>query len=648
MTDLKFRVQALSDDQLHRLQSELFPHPASSSSKVAQALVAFVVASDSIMPDASDILSGMAKALPSHMVPDEVVFLDTLPRLANGKTDMRALKSYRLPEPVRSTEVVSARSDTEIALTAIWSELLNMEPIGILDNFFELGGDSILSIQLVSRARQAGIGIEPRDIAEHPTISALAQVALSRQLDEPTPSTNAKSAPALPIQRWFLDRALEVPAQWNMSRWFDIAPGVPFDAIKAALQDCVQAHPALRMGLQKQNGAWMQVCLDTTSNAALSTVTSDVLAECAARAQQSMDLGGPLLRAVLCSDNPTGSLLFLAVHHLAIDAVSWQILTDDLNIALTRRIAGRPTNLPAAASPLDWAIRLDSYANSKALGDDLSAWSAPPAPETATVPTDFQRGSPLPEGSAKTEIADLTSDITEALTSQANRAFHTQPLDLMLTALARTLAEWTKRRDILIELEGNGRGWQGDTTDLSRTVGWLTSYFPVWFDIDPGAEDAQLVPQVKEQLRQFSRNDLSFGVAKYMSTTDRFAAIAEGVPKAEVLFNYLGTMQAAKTSGAWITPSPMQADLDRYPNNVRAHILEFNVWKHQNKLHIGLTYSPERHKAETISRLLDAFCTHLTKIVRNLSTLEEDRFTPSDFPEAEMSQDDLDSFLDGL
>ncbi|MGQ0717555.1 MAG: amino acid adenylation domain-containing protein, partial [Pseudonocardiales bacterium] len=339
-------------------------------------LVAYVVLAPGVVPDtASRTLRGfLRQSLPDYMVPSAFVALGALPLNPNGKVDRGALPA---PDWWRAAgrDYVPPRTDVERALTEIWAEMLGVERVGIEDNFFELGGDSILSIQVVSRARQAGLRLTSQGIFLHPTIASLAtEVAVvAPETVEQGPVTG--EVPLTPIQRWFFESDPLRPEHFNQALTFELVESVQETALRSALAAVIEHHDGLRMRFEHRSGGsgtfeWRQAnapvgpvdvlrCHDLSGvDAAGQQMAMEQVVE---RVHAGFDLaGGPLLRAVLF-DVGAGRrpVLLVAVHHLVVDGVSWRILLEDLDTAYRQAVRGESVRLDAKTTSFrDWALRL--------------------------------------------------------------------------------------------------------------------------------------------------------------------------------------------------------------------------------------------------------------------------------------------------
>lgn len=608
-------------------------------------LIAYVAAAPEV--DLKQLRQALKEQLPDYMVPSAFVVLSELPRTPQGKIDRRALPA---PKSERAREAATPRTQAETTLSGIWAELLGRETVGIRENFFELGGDSILALQVVARARAAGLSIAPRQLFQHQTIVELAAVATPhRTLPEAKPLTG--DVPLTPIQRWFFEHNGDNPHHWNQSVLLEPRKPIVFDALEAALVAVAEHHDALRLRFTSEAGRWQQRLLAEVSAAVTRVDLSEVPAEQQSAAMAStagafqarLHLSdGPLLRAVLfdLGRDRTGNLLLIA-HHLVVDAVSWRILLEDLQTAYGQRIIGAPIQLPARTTSFgEWAQRLSAYAQSEDVARQADAWNAT-GEANVTLPVDDPRGSQR-EADTVRLIQQLGADETRALL-QAVPAYRTRVDDLLLTAFGEALAQWTGSRTVRIEMEGHGRDALTNV-DISRTVGWFTSLYPVRLEIPPDAEPGQALKAVKEQLRGAPQGGTSYGLLRYLREDEQASPIrAQTAP--EVSFNYLGQWDALFAASTLFALATSDVGPERDPRAPRGYALEVDAAIVGGRLRITWSYSGTRYRPETIQRLSEDFAARLRALVDHCLAPGAGGFTPSDFPLARLTQAKLDHLL---
>ncbi|MEF2238189.1 non-ribosomal peptide synthase/polyketide synthase [Pseudomonas aeruginosa] len=595
-----------------------------------------------------DTLRQALKAsLPEHMVPAHLLFLERLPLTANGKLDRRALPA---PDASRLQQDYAApRSELEQRLAAIWADVLKLGRVGLDDNFFELGGDSIISIQVVSRARQAGIRLAPRDLFLHQTIRGLAGVAVEgRGLASAEQGPISGSTPLLPIQQMFFELDIPRRQHWNQSVLLEPGQALDGTLLETALQALLAHHDALRLGFRLEDGTWRAEHRRAVEAGEVllwqqSVADGQALEALAEQVQRSLDLGsGPLLRALLATLGDGSQRLLLVIHHLVVDGVSWRILLEDLQTAYRQLQAGQAVALPAKTSAFKaWAERLQAHARDGGLEGERGYWLAQLEGVSTELPCDDREGAQSVRHvrSARTE---LTEEATRRLLQEAPAAYRTQVNDLLLTALARVIGRWTGQADTLIQLEGHGREELFEDIDLTRTVGWFTSLFPL--RLSPVAELGASIKRIKEQLRAIPHKGLGFGALRYLGSAEDRAALA-ALPSPRITFNYLGQFDGSFSadSSALFRPSADAAGSERDSDAPLDNWLSLNGQVYAGRLGIDWSFSAARFSEASILRLADAYRDELLALIEHCCAADVEGVTPSDFPLAGLDQRQLDA-----
>ncbi|WP_394842175.1 amino acid adenylation domain-containing protein [Pendulispora brunnea] len=593
-------------------------------------LVAYVAADATVEPEA--LRRALKERVPDYMVPSSFVVLDQLPHTTHGKVDRRAL-----PAPTIDAERAATAPTThaEAVLATVWTSLLG-RPVGTRENFFEIGGDSILALQVVSRTRAAGLAITARQIFLHQTIAELATVA------EPLSETPAGAerpegeVPLTPIQRWFFAQGAENPHHWNQSFLLELRQPVVFEALETALAAVAEHHDALRLRFTRTASDWRQEYAPA-SRAVL--VRADTLEH----GQSQLHLSdGPLLRAVLLDRGASPAQLLLVAHHLVVDAVSWRILLEDLQLAYAQHTSGEAIQLPSTSSAFGtWARRLAVHAQSEAILQHVPAWLEVPRP---SLPVDDPAGAAI-EGETVRLTERLDVQATQALLESAP-AYRMRVEEVLLAAFAGALAQWTKHDAVLVELEAHGRDVLDDV-DVSRTVGWFTSVYPVRLEIPADAAPEHALRAVKERLRSLSPMRGSYGLLRHLTNDPRAQAIREQRAP-EVSFNYLGQWDDLFAKSPLFAFADADAGPERDPRSPRGYELEIDCAVVGGRLRVTWSYSGARYRRETIERLQQDFAAR----IRDLSNhaLEAGKrgdvpYSPSDFPLARLEQATLDRVL---
>ncbi|WP_338723475.1 non-ribosomal peptide synthetase [Pseudomonas tolaasii] len=635
--------------ELGEIETRLLEHEAVREAVVlaldspsGKQLVAYLV-SDAEHGALRESLKTHLKAqLPDYMVPAHLIVLAGMPLTANGKLDRRALPQ---PDPeANRQQYVAPRSELEQTLAAIWCAVLNVQRVGLDDNFFELGGDSILSIQVVSRARQAGIHFSPRDLFQHQTVQTLAAVAT--RTEQVTAEQGVLTGPSglTPIQHWFFDTDIPNRQHWNQALLLKPLQLLDPHRLEQALLAVLEHHDALRLSFTPRDAQWHAEHLAVPQGGVLMQAQVRDMDQCTALftdTQRSLDLAhGPLLRALLV-DGPEGQQrLLIAIHHLVVDGVSWRVLLEDLQNVYRQLSDGQSVSLPAKTSALrDWAARLQAYAGSESLREELSLWQAQLAGPAVELPVDRAQGS-LRNRDADTVSVRLDAEHTRQLLQQAPSAYRTQVNDLLLTALARVLCRWSGHDSALIQLEGHGRETLFDEIDLTRSVGWFTSAYPL--RLTPQVEQGASIKAIKEQLRGVPHKGLGYGVLRYLAD-DPTRQTLQALPQAPITFNYLGQFDQSFGADALFHPLDESAGLAHDPDAPLPNVLSVDGQVYGGELVLRWTFSRERHDQQTIGALAEAYLAELQSLIVHCLTGEAGGLTPSDFPLARLTQPQLDA-----
>ncbi|WP_416466970.1 amino acid adenylation domain-containing protein [Pseudomonas sp. LFS044] len=601
----------------------------------------------------SELRDYLLAGLPDHMVPAHQVFLTAWPLTTNGKLDRKAL-----PAPdsthVRQT-FVAPETPLQQQIAAVWADVLKLDRVGLADNFFELGGDSIISIQVVSRARQAGIRFTPKQLFQHQTVQGLATVARQGEQGEMLIDQGPVTGRALllPIHQYFFDESIPERHHWNQALLLQPVEALDAQVLEGALQALIAHHDALRLSFtQADNGGWQGHYQDVAQQPScfwhetVADVTAlEALCE---RAQRSLDLAqGPLLRAVFATLPDGGQRLLLAIHHLTVDGVSWRILLEDLQTAYGQLRAGQPVSLPAkTSSTRAWAENLRDYAQGIGL-EQLPYWQALLTDVQADLPCDNPSGS-LQGVHMAVAHTRLNAEDTRALLQQAPAAYRTQVNDLLLTALARVIARWTAAEHVLVQLEGHGREDLFDSVDLTRTVGWFTSMFPV--KLSPAPSLAHSLKCIKEQLRAIPDKGVGFGALRYLADEPTRQALA-ALPVPRITFNYLGQFDGsfAEPTGeggqgaGLLTPAAESSGASLSSEAPLGNWLSINGRVYGGELSLGWSFSREMFKPESVQQLADEYAAELKALIAHCVSGEVAGITPSDVPLSGLDQVQLDS-----
>ncbi|HCS46629.1 MAG TPA: non-ribosomal peptide synthetase, partial [Pseudomonas sp.] len=551
------------------------------------------------------------------------------------KLDRKALPAIDGTQQQR--EHVAPRSALEKSIAAIWQDVLAIDSVGLEDNFFELGGDSIVSMQVVSRARQAGILLSPKDLFQHQTIRSLAQAARSGEqpLIDQGPAMGAVAL--APVQQWFFEQSIPEPQHWNQSLLLVPREALNADALDRALAQLLTHHDSLRLRYEQTENGRQQAYAAPTIESVLWQRQAQSVAELNAlcdEAQRSLDLqNGPLMRALLVAMADGAQRLLLVIHHLAVDGVSWRVLLEDL-----QQFYGDGAVAMAKTSTYQrWVARLQDHLPT--FENSLGHWQDQLRDAPHDLPCDRPNGALENRFEHKLELK-LDAEQTRKLLQQAPAAYRTQVNDLLLTALARSVCRWSGQGSTLIQLEGHGREDLFDDIDLTRTVGWFTSLFPV--NLIPASDLGASIKTIKEQLRAVPDKGLGYGTLRYLGAPAIRAQLA-ALPQPRITFNYLGQFDRQFDDAAMFVPSTEGSGVAQDPSAPLGNWLTIEGQVYGAELSLSWGFSREMFDAATIQRLVDDYALELNALIDHCYALETTHATPSDFPLARISQAQLDA-----
>jgi len=625
-------------------------------------LVGYAVSRSESAVTAQELRSFLTDRLPGYMIPTAWVFLDVFPLTSRGKVDRRALRNLAGRIQLAESESAPLQTDTEQAIAEIWKTVLGLEAIGRHSNFFELGGDSIISLQVIARAKQAGLLLSPRQIFQHQTVAELAAVAGREAVVTLAAEQGVVTGevPLTPIQRAFFELPLTNPHHWNQSVLLEAKEPLVESALEIAVAALIAHHDALRLRFIGTDDGWRQSHAPVPPGPFVHRVTLSGLSDSERRTafeaqatqwQGSLSISeGPLVRTVWFEmGDDFSDRLLIVVHHLVVDGVSWRILLEDLQTLYQQAVENRPIHVPPKTTSFrQWSERLRRYADTEVMSDPSSAvWLTTERERSALLPADDPNGNNR-EAASETLTVSLEERDTQALLHDISGAYGTQINDVLLTALAQTLGRWTGLDRVTIDLEGHGREDLFPELDVSRTVGWFTSVFPVTLDVTRSALSGEALKAVKEQLRRIPRRGIGYGIVRYLTKDGLDAAKVNPTMRAPVAFNYLGQFDAVAADESPFVLSSESVGGEQDSENQMEYELDINASVVNGRLEIMWTYSCERYRLGTITSLAETYVSDLRALIAHCLSADAGGYTPSDFPNVELEQDALDAVLEQM
>ncbi|KAA3617202.1 MAG: amino acid adenylation domain-containing protein [Calditrichaeota bacterium] len=599
-------------------------------------LTAYVVTEKNEAVSVSEFRKFMQDYVPDYMVPAAFIILEQFPLTAHGKIDRRVLPLPSAERPELENQFEEAQDEIQKTLVDVWSQILNVERIGIHDNFFELGGDSILMIQTIARSKQAGLYMTPTQVFQNPSIAALAKIVTSVEEFEAEQGLVTGQAPLTPIQHWFFDHHQEHPHQFNTSMILELFQKEPInvDVLEKSVLKLMEHHDVLRASFKIEKNTRYQTFENLPEKAPVKYVDlssfrkgkqKKSIEEEAARIQQSFVLeNAPLMKVVFfeCGKKANSKLLFI-FHHLVIDGVSWRLVIEDFVSIFAQFAEKRDVKLPEkSTSYKKWSEKLSAHVQSEEMEKESAFWKALADKPFTGLPLDKPGGANT-YGATKAITMGFGVENTKQLLQEVPKLLNSQINDILLVALLRTVEKFSGLRSALVEMEGHGREDLFEDVDASRTVGWFTSIFPVHLSIENATNIAEEVRLVKEQLAAVPNHGVGFNILKYLSPDKNIRQTLKGLPKAEINFNYLGqfdqggrqTKQSAKVP---FRQSVENVGAEQHPDDERSAQLYIVGVVNGGQLSTRWLYSTNVFKDSTVKKIAKNYLAELETIVNSV------------------------------
>ena len=591
-------------------------------------LIAYMVCSTAL--EILDLRLFLGKQLPAYMIPNHFVFLDEIPLNASGKADRKRLKAIMVDDSQTGSSYSAPRNQMEAVLVSVYEEVLKVKRIGINQNFFVLGGDSIKAIQLVSRLKQHGYTLNIGDVLRYPVIEELVvNVDLSIQGHLIDQQEVRGFIPLSPIQKAFLENDTEDKHHFNQSVMLLSLKRIDEDTLNKSLGALLAHHDALRIVFQQTEDGYVQENKGLSGDRVYEIIPDEedqLIRTQSDLAQAGFDLhNGPLFKVILFKGSRQDHLLFIA-HHLLIDGVSWRVLLLDFAELYENYSTGKPAQLPLKTDSFQsWVNLLLKYSLSNTLEKELPYWDEMEKMELPVLPVDYPSASNLVKDAASKSFL-LNEEQTSILLGSSGKAYGTNVNDLLITAVGMAFRKCFDLNRICLALEGHGRENIAEQVDVTRTVGWFTTIYPVVLDMDFPDDNIRQLIEVKERLHRIPNKGIGYGVLRHL----------QGRPykmTPEIVFNYLGVFDTEirnqhadpffKISGAYHGQAVSL-------NRKRDYKLEISGMVADGRMKLAVIYGTRQYKMETINTFLGLLEKELTALIEKTAGEEQIHLTPVD------------------
>lgn len=513
-------------------------------------------------------------------------------------------------------ENMAPRNELEIEMAALWREVLGVENIGITNNFFTLGGDSIKAIRLAAMLWKYGVRV--RDLYTYPTIAELA--GNIKEVEHTITQEPVEGEVALtPIQRWFFEKELPNPSHYNQSVFIYKKEGFDADIVRDVFTGIIEHHDALRMTYALKDGSVKQYNRGpeksrvdlTIMDISQQTDYSIKVNEEANKAHQSLDIEkGPLLKLVLFH-TPEGDHLLIIIHHLVVDGISWRIIMEDFDRAYTQRTNGENIEFPQKTNSYkEWAESLLQYAQSEELRKEIDYWNGIKKTSIKALPRSEQ--SHEEKLKDRSDLPIILSEIETDKVKNASNTLNISMDSILLASVGLSLKEWMEQEKILVDLEGHGRQDVIDDINITRTVGWFTSLYPIILDSE-GSVYIDCVRKVNDTLKNLPSKGFGYSILKYLAPLYQ-PDLPDLDFKADVCFNYLGEFDQDINTGLF-NLSRLYSGSAVDGETPADYAFDINCIIVEQKLQVNINYSERQYAGQDIAMFAETCKKYILEIV---------------------------------
>jgi amino acid adenylation domain-containing protein/non-ribosomal peptide synthase protein (TIGR01720 family) len=593
----------------------------------------------------------LSDLVPSYMIPAVWAAVPRIPLLASAKVDRKQVGAWletldetsfkQILDVESSGDAEIPVSDSATLLHKICARVLNKPVDDVKSNrsWLSLGGDSITAMRLLAKCRSEGIHLTLNQVLRAKSIAHLARtIETSLVLDYGNEKTDKPFALSPVQQLYFKMKGNEKGSHFNQSFTARLSRPMRAETLKRAFDNIVQCHSMLRARFnQVGSGGWEQYVLGNASNSyAFAMHNVDAVANAAdiiSTTQNSLDVqNGPVFAVDVCNTRSGEQVVFVAAHHLVIDVVSWKIIIGDLEDIMN---SGPAHSLQKELPFQMWCDK--QAANAR----EVSTQDAVRKNYPTVQPTDlaFWGMDARANVYGDVERDEFTIDAnTTTLALNTNGALRTEVVDILLAATVHSFSRvFINRKAPTIFNESHGREpWDGSTIDLSRTVGWFTTMYPITVPIAEDEDEVvHTIRQVKDLRRRIVDNGRPYFAHRFL-TEDGQQLLAGNAPM-EVLFNYLGNSQQADSSDSLFQQVHFDEDDDEKTSDVgmktaRLALFEISASIIDGQIQMHFMYNRWMKNRKGIRRWIAECQRTLEEMVITLAEMKTLQPTLSDFP----------------
>jgi non-ribosomal peptide synthase protein (TIGR01720 family) len=617
-------------------------------------LIAYVVTGKGAKVTSSELHRHARERLPEYMVPSLFVAIEQMPLTPSGKLDRNTLPAPSSDRPPLDCQSTAPTTGTQRLLAAIWQEALGLSSVGINDNFFELGGDSILGIQIVSRANRAGLKLTARQIFQHKTIAEIAE-AVGDRLQHQSQEVVTGAVPLTAIQRWFFEQELEEAHHWNQAVVLECGGEVEGWMVREATRAILRQHDALRMRFRRVGGEWEQYNEGVSEEIPFEEIDLSEYEgeeeerwqeETARELQKSLRLEeGPVMRVSLMRRGGGKREIMMIAHHLVVDAVSWGIIAEDLDRAIDAAIEGREIELGRKTqSYKEWAERMKEEAEGEEVKQEMKYWRRVLGRERKGLPVKREGGEDRVGGERVVRVR-IGREETRELMEEVKEAYGNKAEEVVMVGIGEAISEWIGEERIVIEVERHGRDEEEEGAGVWGTVGWFTEIYPQEIEIRRGEGEGEKLKRMREERRREERRGRGYGMLRYMREEEEIREEMRRWREVEVVYNYIGEMvgkwrgkrvkvKVGGRSGEWRSKRGKR----RWKIEVKGEVIG-------GELEMEWRYGEEVESREEIERVAEEGARKVRKLIAHCISVIANRQANPSIADVDLSQEQLEKAL---
>ena len=576
----------------------------------------------------------LKKEIPAYMLPSAIRIIEEFPTTSSGKINKTVLagKGTELKPEVMLAE---ANTALEKEVLAVWEQVLGLENLGIHDNFFDAGGDSIKALRMVSRLNNKSYEVRVRDVFTFPTVAELTAV-LGEKKQHENQKEVAGLYPLTPIQNWFFRKELTTKNFFNQAVLLAVKQEVSKSGLTEIINQLMAHHDVLRSRFVTQEQIVYQEVQEPASfhiqvqeffQKDKNEPLNNFIKEQCDNLSGSLDIETGELFKVALFHTSKGDYIFITVHHLVIDVVSWKILLEDLQTLYRQKNTNTVYKLPYKTTSYGaWALLQNKPQIKNIFENDINYWNNALLKTVSSLPLDFKEGANK-VSDAVTLNLELTEEESKRFFANASVPYQTQTQELILAAICNSFKDWRHSGTLLMAIEGHGRDPQLKEPDFNRTIGWFTALYPVIFQLKEEDNSTYGIPHIKETIRKIPRGGIGYGV---LNDHNLLQLPQNYLDKASVLFNFHGSLDKDWEENDFELVENLDFK-DQHENEERPFPIEIEGAIKKGKLSLQITYSKQQFAADSMNQLVNLIRAYLGKITAFCEENTRKIATPSDY-----------------